>query len=68
MTTKTANNKLTEARLQKTWSKAKLAKEADVSYTTIFKAEKGDDVRDYNQTKIARALGLKREDIFLNLM
>lgn len=66
MTTKAANNKLTEARLNKLMSRNELARKAGVSSVTVAKAERGEvELRDYNQTRIARALGLKREDIFL---
>lgn len=59
-------NSITKYREKKFWSKAELAKKADVTYGTMLNIEKGKQSRRTNRLKIANALGEKHEVVFPN--
>jgi DNA-binding XRE family transcriptional regulator len=52
------------ARLERGWSKAQLAREADLSDRTVTRSEKGLSISEVSQSRLARALGKRIEDLF----
>jgi transcriptional regulator with XRE-family HTH domain len=57
-------NLLRERRLERLLTKAQLAAKAGVSPHTVARAERGFDIGDVKQERIARALGVARRDLF----
>jgi DNA-binding XRE family transcriptional regulator len=58
--------RIQDARLEADMTQAQLAAEARVSVFTIIRAEKGNRISALNQTRIARVLGIPRQQLFNN--
>jgi len=57
-------NKVETLREEKTWSLAKLAREAGITYQTVSKMEKGIPTSRLSELKVAKALGKEHNDVF----